>query len=96
MMKSNRPITIAPADQQRLRLIARINGQRPSQAVPAAMRLYYMYNEYAAIERGYDDPVLSPFAEELCRLIGFEHVDDDGNPAIPAHRLVTSARKRSS
>ncbi len=91
-MKS-RPITIARVDQRRMVLIARILKKRPSEAVASAMRLYYMYNEYSAIERGFDDPTVSHYAEELCALIGFDMLDDEGRPLVPAHRRVQSSTK---
>lgn len=79
-------IAIAPTDQKRIALIAKIHRQRPSVIVAAAMRLYYDFNEYAAIEEGYEDPEVSGHAEELCKLIGFVLEDDDGEPAVPAHK----------
>lgn len=91
--RSGRSVTIAPRDQERIWLIARIDGNRPSAAAAAAMRLYYQLHEYHAIEVGYDDPELSPYAEQLCELIGFTPIDEDGKPAIPAHRRRSRRRR---
>lgn len=85
-MKLTRPVTVAPRDQQRVALLAKLEGCRPSEVVAAALRLYYQLHEYWAIERGYDDPEISTYAEELCRLIGFDMVDEDDRPMVPAHR----------
>ena len=79
-------LTIARRHQRRLWLIAKINKERPSVAVDRAINWFFEMEEFSALERGYDDPTVSAYAEELANLIGFEMIDDDGDRIIPAHK----------